>query len=73
MTDVSARWPTEVAAVLREEVAAELDLAQERFAVLYDIGRADDRTLAVMVPSLLDELERRPDLPAPMLSQVRKF
>jgi hypothetical protein len=38
--------------------------------VLYDIGRADDRTLALMVPSLLDELERRPDMSAPMLSQV---
>jgi hypothetical protein len=48
MTDLSARWPTEVAPVLREEVVAELHVAQERFAVLHDIGRADDRTLAVM-------------------------
>jgi hypothetical protein len=70
MTDVSVRWPSEVAAVLRGEVAGELDLPNARFAVLYDIGRSDDRTLAVMVPSLLDELERRPDLPAPVLSQV---
>jgi hypothetical protein len=70
MTDVSARWPTEVAAVLREEIIAELELPGACFGVLHDIGRTDDRPLAVPVPSLLDELERRPNLPAPVLSQV---
>ena len=70
MANVSARWPNEVAAVLGEEVVAELDLQDERFGVLYDISRADDRTVAAMAPSLLDELERRQDLAAPLLSQV---
>jgi hypothetical protein len=70
MADVSARWPAEVAAVLREEVAAELDLPDARFGVLYDISRADDRTLAVVVPWLLDELDRRADLPAHLASQL---
>lgn len=70
MADLSERWPTEVAALLHEEVVAELGLSDARFAVLHDIGRADDCTLAVMVPSLLDELEHRPDLRVPMLSQL---
>ena len=70
MADVSARWPTEFAAVLREEVLAELSLPDAGFEVLHDIAQADECVLAVMVPSLLGDLEQRPDLPAPALSQL---
>ena len=70
MSEVSARWPTEVAFVLREEVVADLEVTDANLSVLSDIGQADDRTLAAVVPSLLDELERRPDIPAVALSEL---
>ena len=41
--DLSARWPTECAEVLHEEVLAELSLPDARFEVLHDIAQADER------------------------------
>ncbi len=70
MSDVSTGWPMEVRAVLHEEVAAELEHCDARFGVLYDIGRADDCTAALMVSPLLDELDRHSELPAPLLAQL---
>jgi hypothetical protein len=70
MKDVSTRWPTEVRAVLHAEVATELGQLEARFGVLYDVGRADNRTAALMVSPLLDELDQRPELPAAVLAQL---
>jgi hypothetical protein len=70
MQEVARRWPAEVSEILCREVAAELDMPDSRYGVLYDIGRSDDVTLAVMVPYLLSVLERRDDLPVSILSQL---
>jgi hypothetical protein len=70
MADLSSRWPQQVTSILLREIVAELDGPDGRHGVLGDLGRAHANTVALMVPPLLDELDRRPNLPALVLSPL---
>ena len=65
--ELSERWPAEVSSVLLTEVKAELNSANERYGLLYAIGRADARTINIMIAPLLQEFEARSNLPPAIL------
>jgi hypothetical protein len=70
MSDLSSVWPQEVSNVLTTEIIAELDEPERGCDVLRDVARADSRTAALMVPPMIQELERRPDLESSPLSAI---
>jgi len=78
LSDLTVAKPQEVRAVLKGEIAAELEDPEPRprYDVLDDISRADGRVMELMAPDLLDEIEQRPDLPPvalmPMLDVISR-
>lgn len=70
IADLSARWPNDVRDVLLQEILAEIDTPEARHGMLSDVRRADPATVGVMIPPLLDELTRRPELRAAALEPL---
>lgn len=70
ISDLSSRWPEQVANVLSGEIIAELDDPDRGYGVLGDVARADARTIALMVSPVMQELRARSDLDAAPLSKI---
>jgi len=78
LTNLALARPEEVRAVLRAEIAAELDDPEPRprYEMVDGISRSDGSVMELMAPILLEEIERRPDLPPvallPMLEAISR-
>lgn len=72
VANLSVRWPQQVRDVVLREIQFELDnpATSMAFGVLGDLARADDATTRLLANPLLAELERRAQLPGPILQPL---